>query len=243
MEATGVIFAALDCDADAIEAWNRWYDLEHLPPNLALEGVVTGRRYVATPELHEARRGVGEGGYAGGRSSFLTIYTLTGDPRAAFQGMTELREELVRADRMFADEKKIVRDGDVFSLDWVRADPALRARPVDVPFIGHTSLLVVMRRGADPLRSWYSEDRASRLVEIPGVHGALGLTSLNRPELSLELVLVEAPPLEVLEAVRDRAPEHSDSELVVEGAFRLIDPLRYDWAEWMRSSWLPAKVS
>ena len=40
MEATGVIYAALDCDAEAIEAWNRWYDLEHLPPNLALDGVV-----------------------------------------------------------------------------------------------------------------------------------------------------------------------------------------------------------
>ena len=159
----------------------------------------------------------------GGRSSFLTIYTLTGDPLAAFEGMTELREELVRADRMFADEKKIVRDGDVFSLDWVRADPVLRARAVDVPFIGHTSLLVVMRRGADALRAWYAEDRASRLVEVPGVHAALGLTSLNRSELSLELVFVESPPLEVLQAVHDRAPEHSESKLVVEGAFRGLD--------------------
>ncbi|MGR7001735.1 hypothetical protein ACU686_33050 [Yinghuangia aomiensis] len=33
MRPTGIIFAALDCDADVIEAWNRWYDLEHTPPD------------------------------------------------------------------------------------------------------------------------------------------------------------------------------------------------------------------
>ena len=55
MEATGIIFAALDCDADAIEDWNRWYDLDHTPANVVLPGVQLSRRYVATPELHEQR--------------------------------------------------------------------------------------------------------------------------------------------------------------------------------------------
>ena len=51
----GIIFASVDCDADAVEDWNRWYDLEHLPPNIALPGIMTGKRYVAPPELHEVR--------------------------------------------------------------------------------------------------------------------------------------------------------------------------------------------
>ena len=50
MEPTGIIFAGLDCDADSIEAWNRWYDLEHVPPNVSMAGVMLGRRYVAPPE-------------------------------------------------------------------------------------------------------------------------------------------------------------------------------------------------
>ena len=50
MKTTGIIFAGLDCDADAIEDWNRWYDLEHLPPNIALPDVMHGRRYVAPPQ-------------------------------------------------------------------------------------------------------------------------------------------------------------------------------------------------
>ena len=56
MEATGVIFAALDCDLDAVVEWNRWYDLEHIPPNVVLGGVMSGRRYVALPAAHQARR-------------------------------------------------------------------------------------------------------------------------------------------------------------------------------------------
>ena len=42
MEPTGIIFAGLDCDADSIEAWNRWYDLEHVPPNVSMTGVMLG---------------------------------------------------------------------------------------------------------------------------------------------------------------------------------------------------------
>ena len=55
MDVSGIIFASIDCDADAIEDWNRWYDLEHLPPNIALPGIMSGKRYVAPPDLHEDR--------------------------------------------------------------------------------------------------------------------------------------------------------------------------------------------
>ncbi|MFN8025661.1 MAG: hypothetical protein U0W40_04670 [Acidimicrobiia bacterium] len=56
MQPTGIIFAALDCDVDSIEEWNRWYDLEHVPPNVSMPGVMLGHRYVAPPGAHDARR-------------------------------------------------------------------------------------------------------------------------------------------------------------------------------------------
>jgi hypothetical protein len=110
MEATGIIFAGLDCDADSIEEWNRWYDLEHVPPNVSMPGVMLGRRYVAPPPLHAARVVDAASGFAGGRGTFLTIYTLCGDPAAAFDDMTVLRDELYGNNRMtFPAEKKAVR--------------------------------------------------------------------------------------------------------------------------------------
>src|SRR3954467_15769284 len=110
MEATGVIFAALDCDADAIERWNRWYDLEHTPPNLWLPGVMLSRRYVAPPELHEVREATSDSGFADGLVSFITIYTLCGPPAETVAGMSTLRDKLYAEGRMnFPPEKKVVR--------------------------------------------------------------------------------------------------------------------------------------
>jgi hypothetical protein len=100
MEPTGIIFAALDCDADCIEDWNRWYDLEHTPPNVLLDGIMLSNRYVSTPALHSARDCASGSPFAGGRATFLTIYTLTGDPSTAFSGMSTLRDDLIASGRM-----------------------------------------------------------------------------------------------------------------------------------------------
>ena len=91
MDVSGIIFASIDCDADAIEDWNRWYDLEHLPPNIALPGIMTGKRYVAPPELHEVREPAKRlDGFADGRGVHVTIYTLAGDPSQVLADMTTL---------------------------------------------------------------------------------------------------------------------------------------------------------
>src|SRR4029077_18770991 len=96
MEPTGMIFAALDCDADAIEAWNRWYDLEHTPMNVCLDGVMLSRRYVAPPSLHSVRIATESSGCAQGRGTFLTTYVLTGDPKVAFDAMSNELPKLYR---------------------------------------------------------------------------------------------------------------------------------------------------
>jgi hypothetical protein len=241
MDATGIIFAALDCDADAIEAWNRWYDLEHTPPNIALPGIMLSRRYVAPSEMHDVRVADAAGPYGSGRSVFLTVYTLAEDPKSVFDGMVGLREKLVAADRMFPDEQKIVRMGDVLARRFVRADPALKADPEDVGFIGHTGLVAIERTGGDA--GWYEGVWAPRVVAVDGVHAVTEYASLNRPGTSLDLVFTEGDPVAVLQALREAVPHAADAAVTLEGPFLYIDPLRYPWAEGIRASWLPKTVA
>ncbi|HEX4244744.1 MAG TPA: hypothetical protein VHY77_04190, partial [Acidimicrobiales bacterium] len=112
MQATGLICAVLDCDADSIEAFNRWYDLEHVPPNVSLAGVMAGHRYAAPPDLHGLRVTDPSSPLAGGRGTFVTIYTLCQPPLEVVAGMAELREVLYDSGRMnFPADKKVVRDG------------------------------------------------------------------------------------------------------------------------------------
>jgi hypothetical protein len=241
MDVSGILFASVDCDADAIEAWNRWYDLEHLPPNIALPGITIGRRYVATPQLHEVRLPEHPlDGFADGRGVHVTIYTLSGDPATVMADMTAYRDKLEDAGRMFAPEKKVVRAGAVMDLTWGVADPVLKADPCDVPHISHTAVRVVLRRGggAD------AHDRvAPAAVGVDGVHAVLGHSSLGDPTLAADLYLLEGDPAAVTLAARAAAPYGDDTEVVLDAPFRVIVPFDYSFAEAIRGSWLPQTIA
>ena len=244
MQATGIIFAGLDCDADSIEEWNRWYDLEHVPPNVSMPGVMLGRRYVATPDLHGCRVADATSGFAHGRGTFLTIYTLCGDPANAFADMTVLRDKLYAGNRMtFPPEKKAVREGDVLGLQWAVADASRSCVAEDVPFIGHTSLLVVQRRGESAVGAWYRETWAPAVVALDGVHGVMSLTSATREGLDLDIVFLEGDAVAQTRIIRATAPHHGDATIVLDAPFVLIDPLRYPFADAIRASSLPAMVA
>ena len=229
-----MIFAALDCDADAIEHWNRWYDLEHTPMNVCLDGVMSSRRYVAPPELHAARIAPEGSPFADGRATFLTTYLLSGDPQVAFDAMSVELPKLYDTGRMtFPAEKKVVREGDVFAGRGTAAPAALQLQPREVPFVGHTGVIVVQRQGPD--------DRAGAIAELEGVSGVWSLESRNRPGLFLDMIFVEDDPGGRAHTIREAVPPTAD--LVLDAPFLLIDPLRYPWAEAIRGSDLPAPVA
>src|ERR1035441_9723096 len=211
MEATGIIFAALDCDADAIEDWNRWYDLDHTPANVVLPGVQLSRRYVATPELHDQRVTEPGSPFDGGRSTFLTIYTLCEEPKATFDTMTAVREKLLAADRMFADEKKAVRDGDVYRISYGVAAPDLDVTSDEIPFLCHRAVEVIFRRGSDDVRRWYRDEFAPQSVAVAGVLGLLSFSSINRPGLDVDLLLLDGDPAAVTGARRKAVAHHAEA--------------------------------
>jgi hypothetical protein len=191
------------------------------------------RRYVAPPALHAARITADDSPFAGGRGTFLTTYVLSGPPQAAFDAMSVELPLLYEEGRMtFPADKKVVREGDIFEAEGTVGRPALQLKPRDVPFVGHTGVIVVQRRGVD--------DRARRVVELDGVTGAWTLQSRTRPGLQLDFFFVDGDPGERSVAIRDAVPH--EAEVVLDAPFLLIDPLRYPWAEEIRNSSLPKTV-
>lgn len=240
MQPSGIIFAALDCDAAVLEEWNRWYDLEHTPPNVMLEGVMLSNRYVATPELHASREVASGSPFSKGRASFITIYTLTGDPQIAFDDMSTLRQRLIETGRMaFPEEKKAVREGDCFqSVDAFVSTPT-KLVPLDVPFVGHTGVVLRQRRGGRE----ESLERAARLVEMEFVHGVWSLTSRLREGLDMDIVFVEGDAGAAAEQLRTLEPAGRSTEVLVDAPFDRITPMHYPWADAIRSSDLPKTVA
>jgi hypothetical protein len=239
MEAKGIIFTALDTDHDNIESWNRWYDLEHLPPNIAMPEIAGGCRYVAPPELHDIRLPATDAhpGFDNGKGVNVTIYLTAVDPGEAIGAMTEFREVLEAAGRMEGAGRRTVRTGDAMDLSWVVGDPVLRLDDRDVPHVGHTGIRVVLRRGDGDARAV-----AERAVGVDGVHGVMSCASRFFPGLEADIYLLSGVTADVTLETRDRAPYDDSAEVVLDAPYDEIAPLDYSFAERIRTSTLPATL-
>jgi hypothetical protein len=134
----------------------------------------------------------------------------------------------------FPADKKVVREGDVFAGTDAVGHPSQQLQSWDVPFVGHTGVIVVQRRGGD-------DGRAAKIAQLDGVTGAWTMESRTRPGLFLDLVFVQADVGRQAVAVREAVPHTGD--VLLDAPFELIDPLRYPWAEAIRSSDLPRTIA
>ena len=201
--------------------------------NVCLDGVMLSRRYVAPPELHAARLTADGSPFAGGRATFLTTYVLGGDPQIAFDAMSVGLPKLYETGRMtFPASKKVVREGDVFAGTTAHGRPSLQLTAREVPFVGHTGVIVVQRRAED--------GRAAAIAELDGVTGVWTMESRNRPGLFLDMIFVEDDPAGRAVSIRAAVPH--TTEVLLDAPYLLIDPMRYPWAESIRRSDLPATI-
>ncbi|NDH97162.1 MAG: hypothetical protein EBZ17_06840 [Actinobacteria bacterium] len=226
--AVGLILAALDVDVDNGARWNRWYDLEHLAPNLALPDVVAGHRYVAPPDLHDSRVAAdGDTVWGRGRSVYLTWYATSVDPAAAIATMSTRRDELEAAGRMDGAGARVVRSGDALTLLSTASDADLRLDEHDLVHVGHVGLRLVI-------------DREERVASLgPGVAASLRFGSAFAPGRFAELQLLTDDPRSVLAALRSR---EGGRGVEVDAAFDRIEPLRYPFLAAIENSSLPRRV-
>jgi hypothetical protein len=245
MVPTGIIFATLDCDADAIEQWNRWYDLEHTPPNLLLPGVMLSRRYVAPPELHAVRLVDPSSGMADQHGTFVTIYTLCQPPAETVATMSTVRDKLYAEGRMnFPPEKKIVRPmGGAMSFVSGVSSKDIGLPSDEVPFVGHTGILVVHRRTPEAVGQWYRATWADTVAGLEGVHGVATFQLGHAADEQFDLVYFEGDPVAQTNAIRTVAPHHDQATILADAPFLLINYLSYPWAESIRESSLPKTIN
>ena len=211
MEAKGIIFTALDTDHDNIESWNRWYDLEHLPPNIAMPEIAGGRRYVAPPELHDIRLPAQpHRGFDNGKGVNVTIYLTAVDPSEAIAAMTVFRDVLEAEGRMEGAGNRTVRTGDAMDLSWVIGDPELRLDDRDVPYLGHSGIRIVLRRGGE------GRAVAEQAVTVDGVHGVMSFASRFFAGLEADIYLFSGATAETTLATRSAAGYGNEAEIVLD---------------------------
>jgi hypothetical protein len=216
-------------------AYNEWHQLDHLPEQLPLEGVVWGQRWVRTP----ACRAVG----AAARSGFdavhyVTCYLMTPPVVPTLRGFQELGADLRRRGRFF-DARRALLSGP-FTVIGARAAPRVQVSAAAVPFRPNLGAYVALwgpSPPTDPPRS--STARWEELLELPGVAGLwqfeahpAGTDFGWRSDGHSALVCyLDAPPLDVAPAIEHAlaGPHARGAAPLLAGPLETITPWQWDW--------------
>jgi hypothetical protein len=230
-------------DPGAHRAYNEWHQLDHLPEQRPLPGVLGGERWVATPACREATA-VGDPGLSD--VHYVTVYLMADPIEETVTGFRALAGTLARAGRFF-DARRSHLSGPL-RVAGAHAAPGALVSAAAVPFRPNRGVFVVAEPpGAAAVADAFagftppSPDAPGAVVlATEGVAGVWvlrgepdhGGAAWNSPEAAITVCYLDGPPLEVgaslaaaVRAVRDRA----DAPPLYAGPLEHIDPWRWDW--------------
>ena len=95
---TPLLLVTVEIDESVEDAFNLWYDREHLPAALACPGVLRGRRYATSKSTTSNDRGTKA---STDTKTYLALYELeTDDPGAALVRLTAALASMVQTDAL-----------------------------------------------------------------------------------------------------------------------------------------------
>lgn len=244
VKALGVGF--IDCQEGMEQAFNTWYDTDHLPEHISLPAAAGGRRYVATPDCKALRRPAHMEELADGKGTFCTTYLFGTEDTEAITGPSR------ELDKGLAKERRIFREGKVAHYAmWRLAKADVRGGTVSqraIPHLGHRGIYVALADVPDPkMRSavdeWFDEVHIPDLLSVQGVKAVLRCTPLNQENEGrfLHILMLDEDPPTAIRALRrsvetwraqGRVPSPGQAiKPLFSSAYRLIIPLAYDFIE------------
>lgn len=234
--------------------YNAWHQLDHLPENLALPGVVHGQRWVRSPDCVAA-------GSAPdpllGSAQYLAMYWFAEPADASIAAWRELGDTTLQQGRrpelgwttrtalgMYRPVKGYVRPEPAISLD------ALPFRPNTGVYLSVSRIDEPHSAAAQDLFAFADTELIPAVLDLPGAVGAWTFRSIDvrgadgpllRPPAALRITLcyLESDPVEFAATVRAARADGAlpsppaaltgvETELL-SGPLRTIQPWRWDW--------------
>src|SRR5438874_245662 len=178
MEVKGILLAFPIVAPEYTEAYNRWYDLDHLAEHISKPDVLTARRYVAPRDLREAE-GVLVGEVTAGYQPYATVYMLGGDDFAGEEALAGWKTK----DRGLIKGGRFWREGSVpMSGRWRVAAtfkrPSLLVSDEAVPYLAHRGMIAAIGQPPTPEHldaaiRWWADTHLPDLLTLPGMLAAI----------------------------------------------------------------------
>ena len=249
MEVKGMAVGFIDVPQEHTEAYNYWYDFDHLAENLALPEICGARRYVATPDC-KAVRDCRFPPLDGGQGTYFTSYLInTDDLDAAGESWHRLGTDLRKKRRFFRYGN--VPYGGIYRLKKTLLSPSVPPVVTEAgPWLGHQGVLVVLSQVRDPsmqdaVEEWFEQVHAPDVLEIPGMASGMRFwryaPGKDEPDegWALNLYLLDGDPVEVKKEINRRIPGWleqgrmpspggaSDAQFL--SVYRSVVPTKYDF--------------
>jgi len=239
MEVTGINLALLDMPPQHTEAFNQWYDLDHLPEHVSKPDVVMARRYVATRQVRDAPGRV-TSEVMPAHAPYATVYffggpmDFTGEEAAA--GWRDKDRTIIKDGRFFRPGGLVY--GGWWRLADARARPSIPVSSAAVPYLPHTGMIVFVGRaasvgGVDAALQWWERVQQPALHDVPGVLATLRFDPVSSDDQDLvlhvvlcseavETVMSDLDQVRGRQALTGRYPAHG-------GVYELCACLPYQW--------------
>jgi len=233
--------------------YNRYHSYDHMPENLALDGVVLGTRWAAPKSYMDARL-TAHSSFSS--SQYLIHYLMTEPLEEAYRQFAELGQRTRSLGRYYP-ARTIHASG---HFDFLKAyvSPRLPISPEAIPFTPHRGVFVVIKDVVDvekqqELAQWHDQIHVPDVLKVRGVAGCCWYESRGdvrssnpgpgRPERRWVFVYyLDDDPLEMMADLPNRQAEWRAAgrcydtgqsvEVLMAGPYQTIDdPQNYDWNE------------
>jgi len=210
-------------DPAAHHAYNEWHQLDHLPEQYPLPGIVHGQRWVSTPACRAARA---VSAPPLDPIHYVTCYLMAEPIGSTLDDFFELGAELHRLDRFFRPRRAHLTGP--FRVETCDAVPRVLISAEAVPFRPHRGVYVIVEEPGNG-------GAAETLLPVPGVAGvwafatddALASSRWTEGARHITVAWLDDDPLAVAAAVAPMVA--SRTGVAFAGPFETITPWQWDW--------------
>ncbi len=229
---------------DAHRAYNEWHQLDHLPEQIPLAGIVSGERWVLTP----ACRAAAVAAHPLAAVHYTTLYLMAEPRRRTLEEFRARAVELHAAGRFF--EERRARLSGPFEIVDRRAAARVLVSAEAVPHRPGRGVFVVVEAVSEPERAEPAAPTATppspsldpdRLVQERGVAGVWVFESATDPETDrrrtgrhrITVCFLDDEPLAVAARLMPEVAHRraADPEILLAAPMETVVPWVWDWFE------------
>lgn len=152
--------------------WNWWHSSDHIPENLALDGVALGTRWIAPKTLMDARMAVHPGL---ARTQYLVHYLFKDPVEQSLTDFSALGAQLRAVGRMYEKTDIPLAATAIFLKGFVA--PRIEISPEALPYRPHKGILAIMvdfegDKDHQESSRWFDRVHVPDMLTVKGITGA-----------------------------------------------------------------------